>query len=511
MWLANVVRKHAYSQPDRIALRDEQRSVTWAELDARTDNIAHGLHALGVRKGDRVLTISGNYCHTFELFVAAAKHGFIVCPVNPAFPLAEIQHITKNVQPSVVFFENEPGDEARALWAEIPVISLQEEGGFPKLAAESSGPFSEVVGQEDPFGIFHTSATTGRAKGVLVSHRSLAACFLGLALEAELGPEGVMLVPCPVFHGSVVIPLAFLAAGGQVVLESSFVPQKFLHDVQKYRPTSAFLVPSMVLFALQAKSFDEQDMSSFKEIMYGAAPMPVPLLKTAITRFGCPFRTIYGITEGGGPIATHQFTADDLAKPEAVVPWDSSGRMLLGFSIKVRDLESGRSLGANEVGEICVDGDGTMMEYWQNPEATNEIKQWGGIRTGDIGSIDEDGFIRLRDRINDTLIRGGQNVYPTEVERAIIGVEGVRDVAVVGVHSEEWGQTPVAFVVPDVDIDWKNLRRAILLNCRTELGSYKWPTAILPIAEIPRNPSGKILRRVLRSQYEDAQAQAETT
>jgi acyl-CoA synthetase (AMP-forming)/AMP-acid ligase II len=252
----------------------------------------------------------------------------------------------------------------------------------------------------------------------------------------------------------------------------------------------------MIRFVMAAKAFSTTDLSSLREVMHGGGPMTEELLYEALRVFPCRFRNVYGITEGGGPIALR---ASDEPRPPDVGhvsnPPLPAGRMIPGAQIIVVD-DEGNPVPTGEIGEICVRGDGVMVRYWQNEEATEKTLAGGWLHTGDIGYMDAGGYIFLLDRKNDLIIRGGQNIYPTEIESVLRKYPGVADVAAVGVPSLEWDEVPIAFIVSTdgAELDMVDL----IASCSAELASYKRPAALYLIDEIPRNAAGKILRRVLR-------------
>jgi acyl-CoA synthetase (AMP-forming)/AMP-acid ligase II len=504
MWLVHLLQRNSLLRPQALALSDAQRDCTWRELDERTSSLAGALVERGLRKGDRVMVLSANRVEVLELFFAAAKSGVIICPVNPTFSLPEIEYVVSNVRPGLVFAERSilSAMEDRIAGPKVAI-------GEDEYAGMASGPGldAELPNQSDAAIIFNTSATGGRPKAVVVSHRSIMACYTGMAAETGMSERDIMLNPCPLFHGSMVIGLALLGAGGRLVLEREFAPQRFLADVVRYAATCAFLVPSMVRFVLAARAFNETDLSSLREILHGGAPMPPETLNEALARFPCSFRSVYGITEGGGPIALLS-SSEPQPKVRSQLPTSPRpvGRMMMGAHLRVLD-GAGEAVPPGEIGEICVCGDGLMSGYWNDSEATSKAVSNGWLHTGDLGAIDRDGFVFLVDRKNDLIIRGGQNIYPAEIERVIRAHPGVADVAALGVPSNDWGEVPIAFVVPAENTSVKAVD--LFATCARELASYKRPAAIRLVSEIPRNAAGKILRRVLREKFvSEADAEA---
>ncbi|MEV6124951.1 AMP-binding protein [Streptomyces sp. NPDC052077] len=486
MWLAHAVRRRRLLAPGAPALADETRTLTWRELDDRTDALACGLLGRGLVPGDRFALLSRNRLEVIELYVAAAKAGLVVCPVNPTFPAPEVEHIVANVSPACVIADAAAARRLGDALGGGTRIAL-DSPEFEELYAAAPRPLP-LPDRDDVFAVVHTSATSGRAKGVALTHRAIAAGYTATVADFGFTADDVMLYPCPLFHGSMVVSLALLAAGGTLVVQGDFTPQRFLACVERFGVTTTFMVPSMIRFTLQAKAFGTTDLSSLREIVFGGSPMPEPLLRETVRRFGVPVRNSYGLSEGG-PIGTALYTAD------GGDPVSSSGRMLPGCHIEILD-ERGERLPHGETGEVCVRGDGTMRGYWNDPEATARSLRDGWLRTGDLGRMTEDGLIHLVDRVGDVIIRGGQNVYPAEIERVLATVPGVRDVAVVAAPSEEWGQVPVAFVVADPERT--PTLPELISACAAQLGSYKRPAAVRFTEEIPRNAAGKILRRVLK-------------
>ncbi|MBC3988218.1 AMP-binding protein [Streptomyces sp. AC563] len=500
MWVAHLVRRHRQRRPDALAVVAGARELTWRELDARTDALASALLDRGVRRGERIAVSSPNRAEVLELYVAAAKAGVIVCPVNHTFPGPEVAYVIDTVEPVGVFAERSVLDRHGDVLGDGWRVTL----GSPVYEAMATGPVRTLPlpRQDDIHAILHTSATTGRAKGVTVTHRSLSACYTGMAAELGFGPGDVMVNPCPLFHGSMVIGLALLAAGGTLVLEPEFTPERFLADVARHRATRAFLVPAMVRAVLRAATFDAAELATLTEVMCGGAPIPDEVLREALERFPCPLRNVYGITEGGGPIAAMLFDrahvtggAAGIADATAELRLRSAGRMLPGCHIEIHD-RAGRRVPPGEIGELCVRGDGRMLGYWGDEAATAEVLRDGWLRTGDAAYADPDGYLYLVDRLRDVIDRGGRHVYPAEVERVLAAQPGVADVAVVGEPCARWGEVPVAFVAAAEPAPRAS---ALLAACVAELAGYKRPARVVFVPEVPRSTAGKVLRRVLRA------------
>ncbi|MCZ7417811.1 MULTISPECIES: class I adenylate-forming enzyme family protein [unclassified Streptomyces] len=522
MWLTQILHRNRQCFPDRTAVIDAERSVTWAEFDDRTARLARGLAALGVSRGDRVAVLSVDRIEVLEAYFALARLGALFVPLNHSLTADEVGGMVRRTGVGVIL------GEAALLerHPELPVrLRIAVDGAeyaeltAPAADGEAAGAdggdafrFPDVA-DSDLAAILHTSATTGRAKGVTVDHGSFRGISLGW-LASSAAPDGMVLLNCcPLYHGSMTISLTYMAAGATIVLLPGFTPQRALAAVEEHRATHLWLVPQMLRFLLRSKGVTSTDLSSVREVLYGAAPMPVELYAEAAERLGCGFRHVYGMTEVGGPFVTlgpdeHPVPGDGPELPE-VLP---AGRVIPGMSARVLDPEGGE-LPRGAVGEVTVRGPGLMRGYWNNPAATEEITTEGWIRTGDLGFVDDEGRIHLVDRCKDLILRAGQNVYPAEIERALRTHPLVRDAAVIGVPDPDYGEVPLAYVVtgPEGATDGAGAgsgseaggqrvtRAELTAHLAERLAPYKRPRHVEFIDEVPRNPAGKILKKLLRA------------
>ncbi|MER7189436.1 class I adenylate-forming enzyme family protein [Streptomyces flaveolus] len=495
MWLNHVMRRGLDRDPDALALRDVRRDVSWRTLHRDVRALAARLRH-DTLPGSRVLVLSANRVEVLETYFACAVAGLVAVPVNPALTDPEIGAIMESVEPSAAVAEEAYAARLGALYPGLPVTDIATVAELPDEDAQSAdaGAADEAgTGMADPVLILHTSATTGRAKGVVVDQRSLQINALSWIADVGPRPGTAFLNAGPLFHGSVVIALDHLAAGGTVCVLDRFTPQGCLAALERWGIEHAFLVPSMVRLLLRAKGLPRTDLSRLRLLLHGAAPMPEDLAREARERLGADLQTIFGITEGGGPVLT--LRPDTPVGPPPVPGAVCVGVPMLGAGLRVTDAD-GREVPAGVIGELQVSGDGLMQAYWKNPEATADVLRDGRLNTHDVGCVDRDGRVWVVDRRNDLILRGGQNVYPAEIEHVLRQSGNVADVVVVPVPSETWGQTPVAFVQPHGDdrFDPEELLRL----CVAGLAPYKRPTHFLPIERIPRNPAGKALRTDLR-------------
>ncbi|WP_394437894.1 class I adenylate-forming enzyme family protein [Streptomyces sp. SGAir0957] len=494
MWLTQLLERNRQCFPDRTALVDEERSVTWAEFHDRTAELARGLAELGIGHGDRVAVLSKDRIEVLESYFALARLGALFVPLNHSLTVPEVAGIVERVGAAAVIGESELLDRHTTLPASVRIRLALDKPEFEALGTVAAERELPVVADTDPIAVLHTSATTGQAKGVTVDSGSFRAIALGWLVMARPTDDIVMVNCCPLYHGSMVVSLTYLAAGATVVLMPGFTPQRALAAVERHGATHMWLVPQMLRFMLQAKGSHSTDLSSLREILYGAAPMPLDVYEEAVGRLGCGFRQVYGMTEVGGPFVT--LGPDEHPVPGDVTARIPCGRVVPGMSARAVD-GAGRELPRGEIGEMVVRGPGLMQGYWNDPAATEEIFLDGWVKTGDLGFMDEEGRIHLVDRSKDLIIRAGQNVYPSEIERALMSHPAVRDAAVVGMPDADYGEVPLAYVVVE---EGTGTGTTVLLRHTAEsLAPYKRPRRIEFIEQVPRNPAGKIIKKLLRA------------
>ena len=492
MWLTQLLERNRQCFPERTALVDEQRAVTWLQFHERTLELARGLSELGIEHGDRVAVLSKDRIEVLETYFALARLGALFVPLNHSLAVPEVAGIVAQVGAVAVFGESELLDRHPELPPSVRIRMAFDKPAFEALGAVTPPRALPPVADTDPVAVLHTSATTGQAKGVTVDSASFRAIALGWLVSARPTDDIVMVNCCPLYHGSMVVSLTYMAAGATIVLMPGFTPQRALAAVERHRATHMWLVPQMLRFMLQAKGAGRTDLSTLREILYGAAPMPLDVYEEAVGRLGCGFRQVYGMTEVGGPFVT--LGPDEHPAPGDVTARIPCGRVIPGMSARSVGPD-GTELPGGEIGEIVVRGPGVMQGYWNDPEATREIRLDGWIRTGDLGFVDDAGRIHLVDRTKDLIIRAGQNVYPSEIERALMSHPAVRDAAVVGIPDEDYGEVPLAYVVAEPGTESTELLRHV----SQLLAPYKRPRRVEFIEQVPRNPAGKIVKKLLRA------------
>jgi acyl-CoA synthetase (AMP-forming)/AMP-acid ligase II len=502
--LADIPAVHAAERGGHVAVQCEGRTLTYAELDRRASRVAGLLAEAGAKPGDRVAWLGRSHEAFFEIFFGAAKARVCLAPINARLAIPEIAFILQDSGAELFFVTPEFFAAAQAVTSlvdrPIRLIGVREtcEGVDSYEALRDAAPTPDLTPPkaDDDVLQLYTSGTTGLPKGVRLDNRNYAA-FLDLRTQVEgfdYGADDTVLIVMPLFHvAGTNISFSGLAAGGRVILLPEFSPAAVLRLIEAERVAHVFLVPAMINMLLQAPEMEGADLSSLKSVAYGASPIGEAVLAAATARFGCGFIQFYGMTEstGAGTFLKPSEHGGALLR-SCGKPWPQMDVKILG--------EDGAELGIGEIGEIAIFGGMVMAGYWNRAEATAETvtaDRW--LKTGDAGYRDENGYIFVHDRVKDMIVSGGENIYPAEVENAILGCPGVADAAVIGVPDERWGEAVKAIVVaasgaapePEAVIAW----------ARARIAGFKAPKSVDFIDVLPRNASGKVLRRELRKPY----------
>jgi long-chain acyl-CoA synthetase len=504
--LADIPRAHARTHPERRALAFEGRDTTYGELDERASRVAQALAARGLRAGDRIAYLGKNSDRYYELLFGAARAGVVMTPVNWRLAPAEAQYIIEDCDARMLFVGAEFVDRVAAYAPVRRVADIvgmeQPYNGVAFDEWRDSHPARDPemrVPPEAPAVQLYTSGTTGHPKGAVLTHAN----FLAMPASRPELPwsvwteEDVSLAAMPCFHiGGTGWGILGLRAGALNVVMREFDPTKVLEIIERWRISKLFLVPAAMHVVVRDPRARQIDYSQLKYMLYGASPMPPALLKECMDVFGCGFVQLYGMTETTGTVTALGPEDHERAGNKRM---NSAGKPLPGVEVAILD-PSGRRLPPNDVGEIAVRSPTNMLGYWKLPDATAKTIEAGNwLRSGDAGYMDEDGYVYIHDRVKDMIISGGENIYPAEVEKAIFGHPDVADVAVIGVPSERWGEEVKAIVAPRPGSAQD--AASIIEWARERIAHYKAPKSVDFVASLPRNASGKILRRELREPY----------
>lgn len=504
--VADITRVQAQIRPDEVALWFKGEETTFAQLDNRANRVANGLTALGVGPDDRVGYLAKNTAIYYEMTFGAAKIRAVMNGVNTRLAAPEVQFILSDAQVSVLFVGPEFYDMIDHIKDECPhlkhIITIGgRHGDWPMYESwremqSKTAPDVKTLGNDDVIQLY-TSGTTGLPKGVMLTNDNYLSFFTQCQqLEwSSYGVGEVVMNAMPLFHvAGVNAGIIAVAQGAKTVVLPEIDPTEILDLIESQKINHAFWVPAVILMLSQMPNFKTTDWSSLKQVFYGASPITEDLLRTAVDVMGARFTQLYGLTETVG--------AATFLPPEAHDPsWGKLRSCGVPWPAAVVRCVDGDSnpVPTGEVGEIVVKSGFVMKGYWNRPEATEDSIKDGFFYTGDAGYFDEDGFLYIHDRVKDMIVSGGENVYPAEVENAIFGHPDVADVAVIGVPDEKWGEAVKAIIVSK---DGANpTPESVIAWARERIAGYKCPKTVDTIDALPRNPSGKILRKDLREPY----------
>ena len=510
MLLGALAVKNALYAPDKWFLVETDRRCSFREFNQRTDSLAVGLLARGLRPGQRVAVINHNSIELVEVYFGAMKAGGVAVPVNVMLSSLEIEEILQDANPFLIivgrpYLGKLDLRRLKQRGVEVWVIGGQDQGEEAYeslLAGAGEAPPEPSVSDDDVALLIYTSGTTGKPKGVMLTHRNLVSDAWATCVARRLAHDEVSLVTAPLYQsGALGSMLGNVLRTNTVVLLNGFKPELVLETIERERVSNALFVPTMLIKLLQYPELDRFDLSSMRTVIYGAAPMPVQVLKQVLARFGWELMGACGATETGPAYIAfldredHDLQGDPIKERRLA----SVGREGINAQVRIFD-EHDRPLPTGEVGEIVVRGPHIMKGYWNKPRETAEALRGGWFHTGDLGMIDEDGYIFIVDRKKDMIISGGFNVYPRDIELALAEHPAVCESAVVGIPHEKWGETPRAYVVlqpgapppPEEDL---------MVFLRERLASFKLPRGGFAFVEVlPRTASGKVLKRSLREQ-----------
>jgi acyl-CoA synthetase (AMP-forming)/AMP-acid ligase II len=502
MLIGDIATNNARRYPDKRALVEADRVHTWSQVDDRARRLAGVLVGRGLEPGDRVLVIARTCIEWPEISFGLAKAGLIAVPVNIRLAPDEVAHVRADSGARAVIIHADHLDRFLDELSDLALVLTIGPDYESALAAPDLVQPQIDITPDDVAVVLYTSGTTGRAKGVMHTHRGLLYQSADTNLVTEANRSDVMLATTPFFTaGGMVRTVSWLYLGQTMVIHQRFDPQAVIDEIERSAITFTTFIPTMLHRTLAIlEDGPPRDMSSLRRISYGSAPVPPGLARKAMDLLGCDLQQRYGLTECGGQatILTPQDHRDIVAGRTSIAT--SCGQETPMCAIRVIDVE-GEDAAAGDVGEIVIVSPANSVGYWNLPEQTAETFRPDGLRTGDLGYLDADGYLHITGRRTDLIISGGFNVYPAEIERVIAQNAGVDMVAVVGVPDPEWGETPVAVVIPKSHVhDQAALTDELAALCRAELAGYKQPCRFLFWREFPLGPAGKILKRDIANQ-----------
>lgn len=508
--LGDIVRYHASRKPDGLAVWFEGRATSWRELDRRTNRIANALIAAGVKAGDRVAFVGKGNDEFFELMFGIAKAGAVFVPVGWRLAAPEIVQIVDDAEASILFVGLDQLSRVEEFRSGMPrvktFVGMEQSGdGLVAFAAWRDAHSDRDAGVAVEAGNvalqLYTSGTTGKPKGVMLSHRNLLAGRRE-AMEHRMPwntwtENDVNLVAMPLGHiGGVGWAIVGFFNGAATILLREFLPGAVLDAIEHRGVSKMFMAPAALQILLAQPRVREIDYSRVRYILYGASPIALDLLRQATEVFGCGFAQQYGMTETTGTVV---YLPPEDHTPEGNKRMRGAGLPMPGVEIRITGPDR-QILGPDEIGEIETRSIANMVGYWKQADATREtVDADGWLRTGDAGYLDADGYLYIQDRFKDMIVSGAENVYPSEVESAVYGHPAVADVAVIGIPDDIWGEAVKAVVV--LKSGAVADAESIVAFARTRIAAYKAPKSVDFVEALPRNASGKILRRLLREPY----------
>jgi O-succinylbenzoate-CoA ligase len=498
--IGSMLRQRATVSPRLEAYVEPSTNVrmNYAEMNALANRCANLLTSLGIRAGDRVALLMPNSVEFCCLFYGAAKIGAVAVPLNTRLAAPEVDFILSDSGSKVVIYGEASATVVDAIKAEtdstctvsdwVPAGGSIDSLGERLEAAAAKEPTGEYGGADNLF-IMYTSGTTGNPKGVVHTHDSVHSAASSWCSTIDVRYQDRLLLPLPMFHVAALTTVIFCAMrGASLISMPQFDAMKVWSLIVDERVSIGGAVPAILNFMRQVPQFAELNAPDFRYFITGGAPMPEALIKMYAAK-NIEVVQGYALTEscGGGTL---------LLSEDALRKAGSAGRATMFTDVRVRGDDG--VISERGEGEVVIKSDILLKEYWNRPDATRGAFDNGWFRTGDIGEIDDEGYLYIKDRLKDMIISGGENIYPAEIESVIIGIPGVSEVAVIGLADEKWGEIACAIVVADQS---EVSEQHIVEFCGTRLARYKLPKKVIFAEAIPHNPTGKILKRVLREQY----------
>jgi acyl-CoA synthetase (AMP-forming)/AMP-acid ligase II len=497
--------------PDAELAVQGSRHVTYREADEQVNRLANALLGAGLRAGDRFAYLSKNSIEYAYMFYAASRAGVVPVPLNYRLAPPEWRYIVDDARARLLIARGEYASAIAPVCGELTTVERlvaldadQVPSGFEDYAsfvggAPATRPAVHVAPGDDVYQMY-TSGTTGRPKGAVLTHGALTAhlsqasfALTGVAAERAL-------VVAPMYHAAAALmTFSTVWFGGTLFIQEDFHPVHAVQAMSEERIGRALLVPAMIQACLvMVPDVAQREYPELRYIVYGASPISEATLRHALEVFRCEFLQGYGMTETTAAV-TYLLPSDHRralgGEPSLLL---SAGRAMVGTEVRVVDAED-RDVPVGEVGEVIARGPQLMRGYWNLPEASEEALRGGWMHTGDAGRLDAEGYLYISDRVKDMIVSGGENVYPREVEEVLFQHEAVADVAVIGVPDERWGEAVKAIVVLREGVEVAAVE--IVEFCRGRLAGYKRPQSVEFVAVLPRNPSGKVLKRELREPY----------
>ena len=510
MRLHDFLEYYARERPSQDFAIMGDRRISYAEANSLANQLAHAFIAAGLRKGDRVAYLSKNSLEYPLVYFGASKAGVVPVPLNYRLAPPEWAYMINDAQAKVMLCSEAFQAGVHGVRSALETvdrylaIDAPSDAGWEApqawLAGQSDAPPHRDIREDDDVYQMYTSGTTGHPKGAVLNHAAVTAHLMQLSHTISLRPGDRDLIVAPMYHAAAALTaFSVVYQNGALVIHEDFIPQDVVTALSEANIAVTTLVPAMIQACLvYVPDVAERAYETLKLIAYGASPIAEPTLRRAMEVFQCDFLQAYGMTEltaGATALSPADHVRALVSKPELLL---SAGRPLIGTEVSIVD-EDDRPLPHGAIGEIVVRGPQMMKGYWQLPDATAEALRGGWMHTGDAGVMDAEGFLYIQDRVKDMIVSGGENVYPRVVEDVLFAHSAIADAAVIGVPDPQWGESIKAIVV--LREGASATAEDLIAFCHGKLGGFERPRSVEFAAELPRNASGKVLKRVLREPY----------
>lgn len=484
MNIGQVLTSRATLLGEKVGFIHKEQQLTFTEMNARANSFAQFLHQRGLQAGDKIAVLCKNNEHVVAAFFGAAKLGVVTVMLNHRLQVPELQYIVDHSDAQILVYD-ETFHEVASQFSVQTIGTDQLQEIYVQIAEEPV----YATKDHEPILMMYTSGTTGKPKGTLISHINLQAASIGLSHTIDWWEQDRFLMVAPFFHIGGFAPLVTnVHIGATMILMEDFHPVEAWKAVQQHQITTMMTVPAMLAFMLQTHPMVKPDLSSLRNISCGASAVPAPLI-LGFRQLGVPIQQVYGITEYTGAVSFWK-------ESQNAEKFDSMGKAVMQGQIRIVDIETKEPVATGTVGEIVLSGPQVFVGYYKNDESYQQAVQNGEFYTGDVGYLDNDGFLYVVDRLKDMIISGGENIYSAELELVLAQHPAVAEVAVIGVPNEKWGEVPRAYIV--IKEGQKLIEDEVIAFCKEKLASYKAVKEVAFIEQLPRNAVGKILKTHLK-------------
>ncbi|MGN7478173.1 class I adenylate-forming enzyme family protein [Solibacillus silvestris] len=487
--VGQILASRAKLSGEKVGFINGDKKITFTEMNNRANAFAAFLQNQGLQSGDKIALLCKNNEDVVAAFFGAAKLGIITVVLNYRLQAEELDYIYAHSDAQILVHDAVFHELVNQLKTVKRTISHKTSPSLADVFEEKAIEPVQQTSGDDPIIMMYTSGTTGRPKGALISHNNLQAASIGLSHTIDWWEQDRFLMVAPFFHIGGFAPLVTnVHTGATMVLMEDFHPVEAWKLIEKERITTSMTVPAMLAFLLQTYPMVKTDISTLRYFTCGASAVPAPLI-LGCRQLGIPIQQVYGITEYTGAVSFWKASQNE-------EKYDSMGKVVMQGTVRIKDLTTKEELPTGEVGEIVLTGPQIFVGYYKNDEAYHAVVKDDEFYTGDVGYVDNEGFLYVVDRVKDMIISGGENIYSAELELILAQHDAIQEVAVIGRPDEKWGEVPVAYIVKKAEHDIAS--DEVIDYCKSRLASYKAVKDVVFVEALPRNAVGKILKMHLK-------------